>query len=316
MKVEVRFEDSGERLDRLLALVCEDHSRSRIQALIESGQVDVDGRAVRPSYRVSPGEHIEVRLPPVEKSSVDPEEIPLDLFFEDEHILVVNKPAGMVVHPAGKLRSGTLVNALLGHCRELSGINGVLRPGIVHRLDKETSGLLVVAKDDAAHRGLSKQLEARTVVRRYCVLVWGHLQADVGRIEAPIGRDPADRKHLSVRESGRYAATRFKVARRYDFLSFLKVRLETGRTHQIRVHLAHQGHPVFSDTVYGGGVVRVNGIDPRFRIHARQLLKAAGRTMLHAETLGFVHPISEKHLEFRAENPEDMREVLVRLEGS
>ncbi len=314
MRMEVRPEDRGERLDRLLAAACEDHSRSRIQTLILGGDVSVNGRTVRPSYRVSPGQQVEISLPPVQRLAVDPEDIPLDIFFEDAHLLVVDKPPGMVVHPAGSVRSGTLVNALLGCCKQLSGINGVLRPGIVHRLDKETSGLLVVAKDDAAHRGLSKQLECRTVVRKYQAIVWGHLPEDAGRIEAPIGRDPANRKRQCVRKSGRYAATRYKVVRYYDFLSRLEVRLETGRTHQVRVHLTHVGHPVFGDAVYGGGAARVKGIDPRFRVEAERLLKAGHRPMLHAEFLKFAHPVSGRDLGFRADPPEDMLRVLAELE--
>ncbi len=315
MEMEIPPDREGERLDRLLAAACPAFSRSRLQQLIVARQVRVNGREVRPSYRVSAGEQVKISLPPPEPVSIDPEAVPLDIFFEDEHLLVVNKPAGMSAHPAGRVQSGTLVNALLGHCNRLSGINGVLRPGIVHRLDKETSGLLVVAKDDAAHRGLSRQLEERRVMRRYLALIWGRPSGATGRVEAPIGRHTKDRKRMAVRQGGgRDAATRFEVIATYDFLSLLSVRLETGRTHQIRVHMAHTGHPVFADTVYSGGQSWVSGIAPQFRGQARALLQAAGRQMLHAEALGFVHPVTGEEHRFEAGPPEDMRGVLRRLE--
>ena len=305
----------GKRLDRLLAATYPALSRSRIQRLISDGQILVDGRRVRPSHRVSTGEQVAIRIPPSEPVSIDPEAIPLDIFFEDDHLLVVNKPAGMIVHPAGRVRSGTLVNALLSHCALLSGINGELRPGIVHRLDKETSGLLMVAKGDVAHRGLAAQLEARTVSRRYLALVWGHPSAAAGRVEGAIGRHPADRKRMAVREEGgRAAATRFEVVSRYDFLSLMSLRLETGRTHQIRVHMSHIGHPVFGDAIYGGRQRRMKGIAPQYRGEAALLLKLAARQMLHAEALGFLHPVSGEALRFQADPPADMRTVLGRLE--
>lgn len=315
MMLTVLPEHEGARLDRWLADCQSDLSRSYIQTLIAQHQVRVNGREVRGSYKVVAGDAVALVVPPPEPLSIHPEDIPLDVFFEDEHLLVVCKPVGMAVHPAGKLRSGTLVNALLFHCEQLSGIHGMLRPGIVHRLDKDTSGLMVVAKSDAAHRGLAEQLEARAVVRRYAALVWGCLDADEGRIEAPIDRHGADRMRMAVREDGRFAATRWAAVRRYDFLTRLLLRLETGRTHQIRVHLSHIHHPVFGDPVYGGGAVRINGISPMYRPFARQLLKGVNRQMLHAVELGFTHPVTGEALHFEADVPEDMRRVFQLLEG-
>lgn len=309
-EVNVLPEHTGVRLDRMLADVCEPLSRSRIQALIAAGGVLVTGGRVRASYRVSAGERVAVSLPAPEPAGLDPEHMPLEVFFEDAHLLVVNKPAGMVVHPTGAVRSGTLVNGLLAHCDGLSGINGVLRPGIVHRLDKETSGLLMVAKDDAAHRGLASQLESRTVVRRYSAFVWGQPETESGRIEAAIGRSPADRRRMAVVDTGgRRAVTRYEAKAFHGFASTLELSLETGRTHQIRVHLSHIGHPVLGDAVYGGSAKRIRGISPTLRNAARAVLSLANRQMLHAGTLGFVHPVTDKVLEFRAELPKDMRRV-------
>ena len=309
-EVTVLAEHAGSRLDRMLADVCEPLSRSRIQALIASGEVLVTGKRVRSNHRVSTGERIVVFLPAPEPAGLDPEEIPLEIFFEDAHLLVVNKPAGMVVHPTGGMRSGTLVNGLLAHCDGLSGINGVLRPGIVHRLDRETSGLLMVGKDDVAHRGLAAQLEARTVIRRYIAMVWGQPESERGRIETAIGRCRKVRRRMAVVDTGgRTAATRYEVKAFHGFASTLDLRLETGRTHQIRVHLAHIGHPVFGDALYGGGAKRIRGISPLLRNAARTVLNLANRQMLHAGTLGFTHPVTGEALVFHADVPQDMRSV-------
>jgi 23S rRNA pseudouridine1911/1915/1917 synthase len=315
MELKAQPPDEGQRIDRYVARAVPELSRSRIQQLIAEGRILLDGQPVRASHRLNAGDPIQVEIPPPEPVAIRPEDIPLDVLFEDDHLLVVNKPRGMSVHPAGRLRSGTLVNALLGHCERLSGINGVQRPGIVHRLDKDTTGLLMVAKDDVTHRGLARQLEARTVARQYAAVVWGFPSPRSGRIEGAIGRHPKDRKRMAVvRSGGRHAATRYETVAGYDFLTSVAFRLETGRTHQIRVHAAHTGHPVFGDSDYGGGQKRVKGLAPQFRADANGLLKMAGRQMLHAESLGFEHPVTHEHLSFRAGPPADMAEVLRRLE--
>ena len=256
------------------------------------------------------GDSITINIPPPIDSTINPEDIPLDIFFEDDHVLVLDKPAGMIVHPAGRVTSGTLVNALLSHCTHLSGINGVLRPGIVHRLDKDTSGLMVVAKSDTGHRGLAAQLEARAMERRYLALIWGGFEADEGRVEAPIGRHSKDRKRMAVSQNGKYAATRWKIRARYDFLSLLSLALETGRTHQIRVHLAHLNRPVFGDPLYGGRKERLQGIAPLFRRQATHLLAQTNRQMLHATQLTFVHPVTKEKMMFEARPPGDMQKIL------
>ncbi len=308
LKILPQHED--QRLDRYLADQRPEFSRSRLQKLIAEGAVCINGKTTRPSYRVVAGDSITINIPPPTDSAINPEDIPLDIFFEDDHVLVLDKPAGMIVHPAGRVTSGTLVNALLSHCTHLSGINGVLRPGIVHRLDKDTSGLMVVAKSDAGHRGLAAQLEARAMERRYLALIWGGFEADEGRIEAPIGRHPKERKRMAVSQNGKYAATHWKIRARYDFLSLLSLALETGRTHQIRVHLAHLNRPVFGDPLYGGREERLSGIAPLFRREATHLLAQTNRQMLHATQLTFVHPVTKEEMMFEAHPPEDMQKIL------
>ena len=300
----------GQRLDRYLADQRPELSRSRLQKLIAEGAVCINEKTTRSSYRVVAGDRITIDIPPPIDSAINPEDIPLDIFFEDDHVLVLDKPVGMIVHPAGRVTSGTLVNALLSHCTHLSGINGVLRPGIVHRLDKDTSGLMVVAKSDEGHRKLAAQLEARAMERRYLALIWGGFEADEGRVEAPIGRHPKDRKRMAVSQNGRYAATRWNIRARYDFLSLLSLALETGRTHQIRVHLAHLNRPVFGDPLYGGREERLSGIAPLFRRKATHLLAQTNRQMLHATQLTFVHPVTKKEMMFEARPPGDMQKIL------
>ena len=301
--------EAPERLDLFLRHRCPELSRSRIQTLIKSGAIRVNGAQTRPAYLVQPGDEIAVELPEPEPLAAFPESLPLSIAYEDDDLLVVDKAAGMTVHPAPGAAEGTLVNALLHHCRNLSGINGTLRPGIVHRLDKETSGLLVVAKRDDAHRALAAKFQAHQVERHYLALVWGVLRGESSRIEAPIGRHPKNRKKMAVVEDGRDAATNSSVIERCPFTTWVECQLETGRTHQIRVHLAHIGHPVFGDPVYGGRD-QARGIRPEYRRQANWMLSLIKRQALHAKKLRFAHPTTGERMEFTAPLPEDLRAVL------
>lgn len=287
MELNILIEtDENQRLDKYLAAKLEWMTRTQIKALIEDGFILVNGRIVKASYPVKRGDLVEVTVPDPEDSWLEPENIPLDVYYEDSDLLVINKPAGMVVHPAAGNRSGTLVNALLHHCKDLSGIGGIHRPGIVHRLDKGTSGLLVACKNDFAHRSLSKSFARRQVTRKYHAVVHGLIPHNYGRIEAPIGRSPQDRKLMAVMEGGRDAATNFRVLERFSEHSYLELSLETGRTHQIRVHMQYIGHPVVGDPQYG-----------RKKDPVRQVL-------LHAQALGFNHPRTGKYLEWSAPLPD------------
>ncbi|MBI2461816.1 MAG: RluA family pseudouridine synthase [Candidatus Rokubacteria bacterium] len=287
------------RLDRFLSSRLPELSRTRLQVLIDGGHVRVDGVGRRASHRLRGGEEVWVEVPAPTPLELTSEPIPLDIVYEDEVLLVVNKPPGMVVHPGAGHDRGTLVHALLAHCPTLSGIGGVRRPGIVHRLDKGTSGLLVVAKTDRAHLELARQLQARTVSRRYLALVHGGPAPEAGVIEAAIGRHPRDRVRMAVRPAGqgRAALTRFRVLERFEGLTLLEARLQTGRTHQIRVHLAHLGFPVAGDPVYRRRSVR----PPDGELAAR--LAALGGLALHAAALGFTHPVSGTPLEFEVPPP-------------
>jgi 23S rRNA pseudouridine1911/1915/1917 synthase len=291
---------AGQRLDVFLAGVS-GLSRARIQRLIADGHVLVAGRPQKPRHRVSAGETVQLRIPPTTPLDLVPEAIPLDILHEDDDLIVLNKPAGMVVHPGAGRTSGTLVHALLAHCRTLPGIGGAERPGIVHRLDRDTSGVLVVAKTEAAHQSLSRQFRARVVKKRYLALVHGEVRRDAGRIEAAIGRREHDRKRMGVRErGGRQARTAYQVIRRLPGRTVLALDLETGRTHQIRVHLSHIGHPVVGDQVYGGR---------RERRRTASEEPRAERQMLHAWRLGFHHPRTGRWLEFTAPLPDDFRRL-------
>jgi 23S rRNA pseudouridine1911/1915/1917 synthase len=312
----VAADEAGERLDRVLAARVAELSRSRHKALILAGRVAIDGATIRdPGHRVNAGGTIELDLPPAENDAVEAEAIPLEVLFEDAEMIVIDKPAGLVVHPAAGNWTGTLVNALVAHCGEsLSGIGGVKRPGIVHRLDKDTSGVMVAAKTDRAHRALSRQFadHGRTgaLRRGYLAFVWGAPDRPRGTIDRPIGRHRHARDKMTVRADGRPAVTHWEVLERYlgpdgaPVASLLACRLETGRTHQIRVHLASIGHPLLGDEVYGAGFkTKATQLGPR----ARAALEALGRQALHAYLLAVEHPSQGTNLEFRSELPDDLR---------
>lgn len=303
--------EGDERLDHFVARLVGELTRSAAQRLIETGLVTVAGAAAKPALKLRGGEHVVVIIPPPEPAEAEPEDIPLEILYEDSDLVVVNKPAGMVVHPGAGNPKGTLVNALLGHCHDLSGVGGELRPGIVHRIDKDTSGVLVIAKNDRAHLELARQFKVHSCKRVYLAFVYGSPKADKGKIEGAIGRHPQDRKRMSgMAKRGKHAVTHWQVIGRYDGISFLRLRLETGRTHQIRVHLSEAGHPLVGDPLYGGAG-RVTTISDTL---LRSLVKGLGRQALHAKTLGFVHPASGAYLEFDTELPEDMAQLLNYLE--
>jgi 23S rRNA pseudouridine1911/1915/1917 synthase len=300
--------EAGEegRLDRFVSDRLE-MSRTRVQALLAEGRVKVDGRAARKSEAVQPGMRIEVVVPPPVAVDIPAQDLPLHIVYQDEHLVVIDKAAGMVVHPAPGHRTGTLVNALLFHVRDLSGVGGRLRPGIVHRLDRDTSGLLVAAKTDAAHAGLADALRKRKVKRIYLAAAWGPLSESPVTIDAPIGRDRKDRKRMAVSEAGRSAVTRVRVRERWVRADLLDVALRTGRTHQIRVHLAHIGHPVVGDPLYGSGWER--GMGGPERSWAKELARRTPRLFLHAAELGFEHPVSGAAMRFQAPLPPDLAAV-------
>lgn len=281
-------EDIGSRLDVFVTGLTEELTRARVQKLIEDRGITVNGSTSKPNYRIKNGDVITIQMPEPELLEVKPENIKLEIAYEDEDLLVVNKPQGMVVHPAAGNYTGTLVNALLAHCKDLSGINGVIRPGIVHRIDKDTSGLLVVAKNDKAHLGLAEQIKEHTVSRKYIALVHGVIPEPRGVVDAPIGRDLKDRKKMAVTiKNSKSAVTRYKVLERFEKYSLIECTLETGRTHQIRVHMAYLGYPVAGDPLYG----------PK-----KNPLNLKGQA-LHAFLLGFNHPIKGEYIEFTAELP-------------
>ncbi|GIP41962.1 putative RNA pseudouridine synthase YlyB [Paenibacillus sp. J45TS6] len=286
-----------ERIDKYITESMDDVSRSQVQLWIADGHVTVNGAKVKSNYKLSEGDNITVIVPEPTAVEIIPENIPLNVVYEDASVIVVNKQRGLVVHPAPGHTSGTLVNALMYHCKDLSGINGELRPGIVHRIDKDTSGLLMAAKNDKAHASLAAQLKEHSVNRRYIALVHGHVQHDQGTVDAPIGRDTNDRKMFTVTDrNSKEAITHFTVLERLGDYTLLELKLETGRTHQIRVHMKFIGHPLVGDPMYG----RNKGI------------KMNGQA-LHAQTLGFVHPDTGEQMEFTAPLPQDMEDVLASL---
>ncbi len=291
----------GKRIDSAVSEMNPDLTRSSVQKLILDGNVLADGKTVAKNYKVKTGDVIEVEIPEPVMLSAEAQDIPLQIVYEDQDLLVVNKPKGMVVHPAPGNPDGTLVNALMYHCGgSLSGINGVIRPGIVHRIDKDTSGLLIVAKNDNSHVKLAEQIKEHSFTREYSAVVHGNIKEDTGTIQAPIGRNPKDRKKMAVTEkNSRDAITHFEVIERFGTYTYVKCRLETGRTHQIRVHMAYKGHPVAGDTLYG----------PK---NTPSFLKGQ---CLHAGLIGFIHPVSGEYLQFEAPLPEYFENFLGKLRG-
>jgi len=298
------------RIDVYLARQVENATRNKVQQSIVGGDVLVNGNVVKPSYTLAPSDVIQVSLHRPKRPVAQAEPIPLKILYEDDQLLVVDKPAGMVTHPAYGNYTGTLVNALMYHCPQLSDPNSELRPGIVHRLDKDTSGLLVVAKTDRAHSYLARQFSRRTVDREYWAIVWGTFKRTKGLIEASLGRSKKDRRKVAVTSQGKPAATEYTVVKEFDYLTLLRLKLRTGRTHQIRVHLSYVGHPVFGDPTYGGRNSVWGGLERKKAQQAANLLKIISRQALHAKTIGFVHPESKKTLKFETELPDDFATVL------
>ena len=324
---------SRERLDIFLTHHIENATRSKVQQAIQEGYILVDGRTAKPSHKVTGGEVIRVGFPRTPPPDVTAEDIPLDIVFEDDYLIVVNKQAGMVTHPAYANYSGTLVNALLHHSKnrlsklsqQSQSSDEFSRPGIVHRLDKDTSGLLVIAKDDATHARLARQFSQRTIDREYWAIVWGTFstpsssvirrggKTSSGVIEAPLGRSKSDRKKIAVVETGKPAITEYEVLEEFEYLSLVKCKLKTGRTHQIRVHMHHIGHPVFGDSTYNGRRISWGGTDGKKKQAVEHLLSIMKRQALHAKTIGFVHPATGKTLKFETELPKDIVDVLTLL---
>ncbi|WP_079508368.1 RluA family pseudouridine synthase [Mesobacillus jeotgali] len=286
-------EQAGDRIDKIISTLDPEWSRSQVQQWIKDGSVLVNGVQVKTNYKCSLNDRLEIIIPDPEVLDVIPEEMDLEIFYEDQDVLVVNKPKGMVVHPAPGHMTGTLVNGLMAHCKDLSGINGVLRPGIVHRIDKDTSGLLMVAKNDLSHESLVNQLVAKTVTRKYKALVHGNIQHDHGTIDAPLGRDPKDRQSMTIVDKGKHAVTHFNVLERFKDFTLVECQLETGRTHQIRVHMKYIGFPLAGDPKYG----------------PKKTLDIGGQA-LHAGVLGFDHPRTGEYIEFEAPMPEYFIDLL------
>jgi 23S rRNA pseudouridine1911/1915/1917 synthase len=307
------------RIDKYLASHIENASRTKVQKAIEEGCVTVNSKIIRSNYIIQPNDTIDINLPDVpEKPDILPEEIILDILYEDDYLIVVNKPAGMVTHPAYKNHTGTLVNALLYHIQKnsssLSQLNGFERAGIVHRLDKNTSGLLVVAKEEDAHRKLAKLFSKHDIEREYWAVVWGRFDRKKGIVEKSLGRSSRDRKKVIVRSDGKSAVTEYEVIKEYDFLTLVKLNLRTGRTHQIRVHMHSLGHPVFGDPEYEGRKPHGVKLTNKVKEESKTLLELIDRQALHAKVLGFIHPVTGQKLRFESEQPEDMKRVMEKIE--
>jgi 23S rRNA pseudouridine1911/1915/1917 synthase len=299
MEHTILEEQKGDRIDKVISTLDEEWSRTQVQQWIKEGNVLVNGQQIKTNYKCSTNDQIEITIPAPEELDVVPEELNLEIYYEDKDVLVVNKPRGMVVHPAPGHLSGTLVNGLMAHCKDLSGINGVLRPGIVHRIDKDTTGLLMVAKNDMAHESLVNQLVAKTVTRKYKAIVHGVIPHDFGTIDAPLGRDTKDRQSMTIVDHGKHAVTHFHVIERFKDFTFVECQLETGRTHQIRVHMKYIGYPLAGDPKYG----------------PKKTLEIEGQA-LHAGVLGFNHPRTNEYLEFEAPLPEDIELLLTQLRNN
>jgi 23S rRNA pseudouridine1911/1915/1917 synthase len=299
IELTVTPEEGGIRIDRYLSDKREELSRSYLQKLLKEHLVTVNGKEIKANYKVQASDVVVLTLPELTEPDILAEEIPLDILYEDEDLMVINKPKGMVVHPSVGHTSGTLVNAVMAHCGEnLSGINGVMRPGIVHRIDKDTTGALFICKNDAAHRALADQLKEHSIRRRYRAIVWGNLKEDEGTVEGPIGRHPTDRKRMAINyKNGKDAVTHYRVLERFGNATYVECRLETGRTHQIRVHMTSIGHPLLGDEVYGT---------------RKDSFHLQGQT-LHAMILGFTHPRTGEYLEFTAPLPEYFTKLLDKL---
>jgi 23S rRNA pseudouridine1911/1915/1917 synthase len=299
MEHTILEQQKGDRIDKVISTLDEEWSRTQVQQWIKEGNVLVNGQKIKTNYKCSLNDEIEITIPDPELLDVIPEEMDLDIYFEDKDVLVVNKPSGMVVHPAPGHLTGTLVNGLMAHCKDLSGINGILRPGIVHRIDKDTSGLLMVAKNDMAHEKLVNQLVEKTVTRKYRAIVHGVIPHDFGTIDAPLGRDTKDRQSMTVVDNGKHAVTHFHVIERFKDFTFVECQLETGRTHQIRVHMKYIGYPLAGDPKYG----------------PKKTLDINGQA-LHAGILGFNHPRTNEYLEFEAPLPKEFEELLEQLRNN
>ena len=301
--IQASAEHSGIRIDRFLSEQLPEHSRSYIQKLIKDGQVSIEGKAVKSNYKITGSEEITLLIPDQVIPDILPEDIPLDILYEDQDLIVINKPKGMVVHPAAGHYSGTLVNALMYHCKDdLSGINGVMRPGIVHRIDRNTTGSLLVCKNDFAHNAIAEQLKVHSITRRYRAIVHGNLKDDQGTVDAPIGRHPIDRKKMAIEpRNGRDAITHYRVLERFGNYTYIECQLETGRTHQIRVHMSSIHHPIVGDDVYGPAKCPFSGLQ--------------GQT-LHAQVLGFIHPRTGEYMEFSAPLPEYFENLLTKLRST